>query len=73
METKIKQICDELSQKSNKKITFECEKIVPNLDGGETYRLYADGAITKVILSENNITDNGDERTELINMVCEHF
>jgi hypothetical protein len=75
METKIKQFCDELSQKSKKKITFECEKTVPNFIGGddEMYRLYVDGAITKVILSENNITDNEDERNELINMLCKHF
>lgn len=73
MKTKIETFCEELTQKSNKKITFETEEIIPNVNGGENYRLFADGTKTKVILSENNITNNTEERNELINMVCEHF
>lgn len=73
MKTKIKIFCDKLSQKSNKKITFVSKAVVPNINGGENYCLYADGVKTKVILSENTITDNEEERNELIEMVCETF
>lgn len=58
MKTKIETFCEELTQKSNKKITFEAEEIIPNVNGGENYRLFADGTKTKVILSENIITNN---------------
>jgi hypothetical protein len=72
MEKKIQLFCDKLSKKLNKKITYKYEQLMPNIKGGENYRIFVNDEKTKLIINESDYTNNITEQKELIDMCAEY-
>jgi hypothetical protein len=68
----IQLFCDKLSTKLNKKITNKYEQLIPNIKGGENYRIFVNGEKTKLIINESDYSNNIAEQKELIDMCVEY-
>ncbi len=72
MGDRINLFCEKLSKKLNKTVTFKNEELRPNIKGGKNYRIVVNEKITKLIINENDYTDNVDEQNEVIEMCAEY-
>lgn len=73
MESSIEKLCDELSQKLNKKITYKSDFDAPNFQGGVNYRLFYDDIKTQTIINSEIEVWNKEAFNELIDFVCYEF